>query len=102
MKKLRKLEIKKVTLRNLDEPLLNRVAGGNTTPTCVKSCGGTCFRAMTVVEGHVRRRWGNAALNARSAGDIERQSLQRQGLPTLNALLVRAEKLGDHSLTRFR
>jgi natural product precursor len=43
MKKLRKLEIKKVTLQNLDEPLLNRVAGGNTTPTCVKSCGGTCF-----------------------------------------------------------
>jgi hypothetical protein len=43
MKKLKKLEIKKVTLRNLDEPALAEVAGG-ATGTCAGqiSCPGTC------------------------------------------------------------
>jgi len=46
VKKLKKLAIKKVTLRNLDEPSLDAVAGG-ATGTCVvticpKSCDGTC------------------------------------------------------------
>jgi natural product precursor len=57
MKKLRKLQLKKVTLRNLDEPNLGAVAGGatgtcdtacrqNTCPTvcnysyCIPSCAG--------------------------------------------------------------
>jgi hypothetical protein len=33
MKKLKKLAIKKVTLKNLDEPVLNSIAGG-ATQTC--------------------------------------------------------------------
>lgn len=45
MKKTKKLEIKKVTLRNLDEPTLDAVAGGITGITCFNSvCVGTCFR----------------------------------------------------------
>jgi hypothetical protein len=43
MKKTNKLAIKKVTLRDLDEPAINDVIGGLTGVTCFKSaCGGTC------------------------------------------------------------
>jgi hypothetical protein len=47
VKKLRKLAIKKVTLRDLDEPALDGVAGAtgpNTCPCTVKglTCAGTC------------------------------------------------------------
>jgi hypothetical protein len=50
MKKTKKLEIKKVTLRNLDEPTMDAMAGGitgtcllticivNTCPTVPKTC----------------------------------------------------------------
>ena len=42
VKRTTKLEIKKVTLRNLDEPTLNAMAGG-LTGTCVETiCGATC------------------------------------------------------------
>jgi hypothetical protein len=34
VKKTKKLEIKKVTLRNLDEPTLDAMAGGTGTDTC--------------------------------------------------------------------
>jgi len=40
MKKLKKLELKKVTLRNLDEPKLDAMAGG-TGATCAATCGCT-------------------------------------------------------------
>jgi len=43
MKKLKELGIKKVTLRNLDEPSLKSIVGGITPgPSCLFSCGGTC------------------------------------------------------------
>jgi hypothetical protein len=40
MKKPKKLEIKKVTLRNLDEPITEWMAGGalTTAPTCPQTC----------------------------------------------------------------
>jgi hypothetical protein len=41
MKKSEKLELKKITLRNLDEPTLDAVDGGNTlltNYTCVTNC----------------------------------------------------------------
>jgi hypothetical protein len=41
MKKTLKLAIKKVTLRDLDEPKLEDVAGG-LTASCATLCGGTC------------------------------------------------------------
>jgi natural product precursor len=36
MKKLKKLQLKKVTLKNLDEPQLDTVAGGLTTTGCTE------------------------------------------------------------------
>ncbi|MFZ0773749.1 MAG: hypothetical protein WCA49_05205 [Candidatus Sulfotelmatobacter sp.] len=50
MKKTRKLEIKKVTLRDLDEPTMQGMAGGivsligtcQTCKTCYTDCGTTC------------------------------------------------------------
>ena len=44
MKKLKKLQLKKVTLRDLDEPTMQGMAGGGKTSahTCPASCGGTC------------------------------------------------------------
>lgn len=54
MKKSAKLSIKKVTLRNLDEPTLNGLAGGATTPetvcaTCIcTKVGYTCRPPMCV------------------------------------------------------
>jgi hypothetical protein len=45
MKKTKKLEIKKVTLQNLDEPTLDAVAGGLMTSKvlCTVGCtGNTC------------------------------------------------------------
>ncbi len=43
MKKQKKLAINKVTLRNLDEPLLDAVAGAATNVSaCISACGGTC------------------------------------------------------------
>ncbi len=48
MKKLKKLQIKKVTLRDLDEPIMQGMAGGVLTAgkTCplnsCKACTGTC------------------------------------------------------------
>jgi len=52
MKKLTKLGIKKVTLRNLDDPTLNKIAGGIETnvdysycvqDTCNPTCRNTCY-----------------------------------------------------------
>jgi len=43
VKKIKKLEIKKVTLRNVDEPTLDAVAGGllfTNYVTCLKTCSG--------------------------------------------------------------
>ena len=43
MKKTKKLAIKKVTLRNIDEPTLDGVAGGlllTNYVTCLKTCSG--------------------------------------------------------------
>jgi len=43
MKKTKKLEIKKVTLQNLDEPTLDGVAGGKSL-LCTAFCtGNTCL-----------------------------------------------------------
>jgi hypothetical protein len=43
MKKAKKLEIKKVTLKNLDEPVLNEVAGALTGTCLITICiGNTC------------------------------------------------------------
>ena len=43
MKKLRKLTIKKITLRDLDQPSLDRVIGGVKTETvCNQTECGTC------------------------------------------------------------
>ncbi len=42
MKKRTKLAIKKVTLRNLDEPTLDAMAGGGTKATCKATCPHTC------------------------------------------------------------
>ncbi len=45
MKDTKKLVLKKMTLQNLDEPVLDAVAGGLTSVTCFNSvCVGTCFR----------------------------------------------------------
>jgi len=43
VKKLKKLEIKKVTLRDLDETTLKQLAGGYSQiqPTCPINCGNT-------------------------------------------------------------
>lgn len=46
MKKLTKLGIKKITLRNLDEPALAMVAGG-ITGTCYETCPHTCIPGCT-------------------------------------------------------
>jgi hypothetical protein len=48
MKKRNKLEIKKVTLRNLDVPILDTMAGGFVQPTvnqntCYETCVHTCI-----------------------------------------------------------
>jgi hypothetical protein len=45
MKKMTKLAIKKVTLRDLDQQSLDNIAGGITGDTCFKSAcdGGTCI-----------------------------------------------------------
>ncbi|MFZ0771840.1 MAG: class I lanthipeptide [Candidatus Sulfotelmatobacter sp.] len=52
MKKIKKLELKKVTLRNLDEPILDAVAGGITGVTCfISVCNGTCFRTCETCGG---------------------------------------------------
>ncbi len=48
MKKLKKLQLKKVTLRDLDEPTMQGMAGGGQTlaqtcpATCALTCRGTC------------------------------------------------------------
>ena len=46
MKKNTKLAIKKVTLKNLDEPTLDQFAGGSiypvTCPGCITKIGPTC------------------------------------------------------------
>jgi hypothetical protein len=44
MKRTKKLEIKKVTLKNLDEPTLNAIAGGSGVITCVGKTCSTCPR----------------------------------------------------------
>jgi hypothetical protein len=52
VKTTKKLEIKKVTLRDLDEPTLNNVVGGITGVTCfVSACKGTCVRTCATCEG---------------------------------------------------
>jgi hypothetical protein len=45
LKKTTKLELKKVTLRNLDEPTLNAVAGGEPIPT-LETCHATCLKTF--------------------------------------------------------
>lgn len=47
MKKTKKLEIRKVTLRNVDEPALNAMAGG-ITGTCLQTL---CIACATVTVG---------------------------------------------------
>ena len=45
MKKLRKLHLKKVTLRDLDEPTMQGMAGGQDgkhPPTSAHTCAATC------------------------------------------------------------
>ena len=42
VKKPKQLQIKKVTLRNLDEPTLDRVTGGNLPATVVFTCEKYC------------------------------------------------------------
>jgi natural product precursor len=43
VKKLKKLHLKKVTLRDLDEPTMQGVAGGATSAhTCPHTCANTC------------------------------------------------------------
>ncbi len=46
MKKLKKLQLKKVTLRDLDEPTMQGIAGGARTsaPTCPATCANTCIK----------------------------------------------------------
>jgi hypothetical protein len=53
VKNTTKLAIKKVTLKNLDEPTLNDVAGGITGATCFQSlCVGSCMaRTCASCEG---------------------------------------------------
>jgi hypothetical protein len=68
MKKLKRLAIKKVTLRDLDDPALDAIAGGTTGDTCNfpatcecytrirtcktcntnVSCDGTCFGTQCI------------------------------------------------------
>ena len=46
MKKLKKLQLKKVTLRDLDEPAMQGMAGAGHTsaPTCAATCAATCIK----------------------------------------------------------
>ena len=63
MKKATKLVVKKVTLRDLDDPTLDSIAGGTTGNTCEgktcstcnimcketrASCDGTCFGTICI------------------------------------------------------
>jgi hypothetical protein len=55
VKNTTKLGIKKVTLRNLDEPTLDAMAGGWTIPTvnapsCVKTMCATCIIGNTCLD----------------------------------------------------
>ncbi|MFZ1006498.1 MAG: hypothetical protein WAN65_06665 [Candidatus Sulfotelmatobacter sp.] len=49
MKKTKKLAIRKVTLRNVDESKLDGVVGGNTGDTCAGTCYLTCPKTCSVL-----------------------------------------------------
>lgn len=52
MKKTKKLGIKKVTLRDLDEPSLDVMAGGTNTRLETICFGNTCVNQNTCLAGH--------------------------------------------------
>ena len=63
MKKEKKLVIKKVTLRDLDDPTLESIAGGTTGNTCYKqtctSCHPFCYNTKASCDGTC---WGTICI----------------------------------------
>ena len=50
MKKLSKLAVRKVTLRDLDEPVLNKVAAGAPTDKCTRTCVSNCEMCTLIAQ----------------------------------------------------